>query len=159
MEIIIHVFSAKINYDYKELALIDPYVTIKLIPNNNVQKTRTVDNTLVPSWNEVLKFQNIQIENDGLLKIKMFSRCIFEGKDIKLGSCVININNLIMNIENDNWYILKSKLFKNCIIHLSIKIDQYKEMEDQQKNVGFEIIKQSDFCINDGEIFNDFVEL
>ncbi|CAH0557884.1 unnamed protein product [Brassicogethes aeneus] len=89
----------------------DPYVRLRL--GSQEVKSKVIDDTLNPQWDEWFEFKLLELSGH-YLYIDLWDKDSTE--DEFLGSCVIDIDTIIKNVEVDSWIQLEK--VKHGMIHL-----------------------------------------
>lgn len=92
--------------DTQKVGVPDPYVKVKMGDNKKTQikyKTRVIENSLNPVWNELVKFQ-VADEDSTQILFEVWNDNILV--DDLLGSYHLSLNGLHRGVVKDMWVIL-----------------------------------------------------
>ena len=94
----------------------DAYVVIRV--GGQQQKTRVIDNSLNPRWDETFHFQNIS-QSTGIL-LKFYDKDV--AADDQFGQLELNTNAFAVGKVVDNWYEIKGIKKRGGNVHLVIHV-------------------------------------
>lgn len=106
--------------DIQKVGIPDPYVKIIMGDNKKTQiqyKTKVVNNTLNPEWNEVSKFQ-IADYNSAQVVFELWNDNVMV--DDLMGSYRLSVNGLTRGVVHDIWVILTGARLSSAEIHLQV---------------------------------------
>ena len=93
----------------------DPYCKVHL--ENQTHKTRTIDNTVNPVWDEVFKFV-VADENSSQLRVELWKKNHLVSDEF-LGVYNLSISGLVKGVVRDGWFLLQQSK-TNAELHLRI---------------------------------------
>lgn len=106
------------------IGLSDPYCILSVSGNPETQKSKYIDNTKTPKWNESFTFF---IEDDQKsLTILLMDKDIYPKSDDLIASIEIPISSFPPNKEIEKWYTLKCAdgIQGNPKIHLQVTLQK-----------------------------------
>ncbi|CCW71586.1 unnamed protein product [Phytomonas sp. Hart1] len=104
----------------QKIGKVDPYVKVKLQEQRSVKvkyRTRVVENSLDPVWDELFKFKITDSETTQML-FELWNDNISVG-DL-LGSCRLSLNEMKRGVVQDKWVILTGRKFTTAELHLRV---------------------------------------
>ncbi|KAH9600945.1 C2 domain [Trypanosoma melophagium] len=101
-------------HDSQVISLPDPYCRIRL--GDKSYKTKIIDNTLNPVWNETFRFQ-VADENSVQLCVELWNKNIIV--DDIMGSYNLSLSNLTRGVVQDSWYMLAHSK-TNAELHIRV---------------------------------------
>ncbi|KEG10074.1 c2 domain protein [Trypanosoma grayi] len=93
--------AARNLHDNQVISLPDPYCRLHM--GSTKYKTKVIDNTLNPVWNETFRFQ-VADENSAQICVELWNKNIIS--DDVMGSYNISVANLTKGVVQDAWYLL-----------------------------------------------------
>ncbi|CAF3816756.1 unnamed protein product [Rotaria sp. Silwood1] len=118
----------------------DPYVKVK-VPGSIEYRTKTIDNTLNPEWNEIFEFVVEQYESDSI-EFEVYDEDL--GKDDFIGRAQLPLNTLVDDDHINTWLTLQD--IKNGSLNVSL---QYFSLTKQKS--ALEIIERKNNEVKKGE--------
>ncbi|ORC84809.1 c2 domain protein [Trypanosoma theileri] len=101
-------------HDSQVISLPDPYCRVRL--GDKSYKTKVIDNTLNPVWNETFRFQ-VADENTVQVCIELWNKNVIV--DDIMGSYNLSLSNLTRGVVQDAWYMLAHSK-TNAELHLRV---------------------------------------
>lgn len=84
----------------------DPYCMVQMSNSQQVYRTKTINNTSRPTWNEEFRLPVSRTASDVLFIVVKDKDTI--SADDPIGKCEFSMNSLQLNQEKDQWVTLQS---------------------------------------------------
>ena len=122
MSLSVQVIEVKNVPQPKKYHIVDPYLSMQLPSTNSRQKTRVIDNSIDPIWNEKFIFPLVNLSTD-VLKCSLIDRNVFS-QDQDLAKVDVHVSDVPQGEILDKFYDMQS-LYpsdKTTQIHLQLEL-------------------------------------